>query len=317
MKHNIQRRVFLAVWILLGLPAGRAEIIAYASAGAGELGAARDWGGLGTATGTAAAFALGGAQTNHQGTSLSGPTYEDLFNLICVACTSDARATGNGISGAAKVYGASGLVSPFGGQTLSQLEMFDTITFGSATATINMDLFYQELFNTAPDSTVFPWTSSSFLQVYFVLVPLAEEADGYVGAIEVFDRLEQRVHQRGFQICNGLQVSCVDGTVLPASGHYSYSATIDTAAFQGQAVSAYFRVMATTQCEHSSTDGDCLAILNATGTAYLGLQGDFTSANGYQYLGVPSASAVPEPGTYLLSGLALMLGAAWRRSRRS
>ncbi|MBK8401881.1 MAG: PEP-CTERM sorting domain-containing protein [Propionivibrio sp.] len=67
-------------------------------------------------------------------------------------------------------------------------------------------------------------------------------------------------------------------------------------------------------CTNSFVETDCSAEMDATHSAYLGLTGDFSSSNGYGYLGLSAPSSVPEPTTLMLSLLGLA-ALARRRGR--
>jgi len=84
-------------------------------------------------------------------------------------------------------------------------------------------------------------------------------------------------------------------------------------------------------CTRTVLNGPCRATMDASNSAYLSLAGNFTSANGYQYLGrtaipgdgggngEPGSNAVPEPASLglLLAGLVVMGGIARQRRDHS
>ncbi len=63
------------------------------------------------------------------------------------------------------------------------------------------------------------------------------------------------------------------------------------------------------------TGYECSAHADFLNTAYLGIEGEYISANGYSYLGAPPDSAVPEPQAWTLAALGLT-GVALLRGRR-
>src|SRR5258706_2107541 len=114
-------------------PRVRADVTAYAAAGAGINGSPNGWGDNATGSGSSAAFAFAFADYDHTSGVGSGSVISNLSTIVCDPhCASNARAVGNGDTGAVSIYGGSGLYPTLGGTTISQVEFFDTITFNSA-----------------------------------------------------------------------------------------------------------------------------------------------------------------------------------------
>jgi PEP-CTERM motif len=99
------------------------------------------------------------------------------------------------------------------------------------------------------------------------------------------------------------------------NGHYTGQVVMSLVLPTNQAITLDYAAVSIATCFHFA---DCALLNDASHSDYLGITlengASFTSANGYQYLGL--AAAVPEPQTYalLMAGLGL-IGSVVRRSK--
>jgi hypothetical protein len=61
---------------------------------------------------------------------------------------------------------------------------------------------------------------------------------------------------------------------------------------------------------------DCTSLLSSPNSSHIGLTGSYTSENGYGYVGLADQTAVPEPSTVLMTGVAFVIASLARRRFR-
>lgn len=308
-RIRIATLLFGAVW--LAMPAS-ASVIATATAAAAPNGA------FPPITNSASATATGGfaavarvSGDDHAHFNINSAAIYDDATCIFSPCTwmVDRRATGSGLLGLARTSAAIGILGSPGGDASGQVILTDTITFSSASAGINLDTFYELLGAGLPIHPTFGYTSAASLQV---TLQLTDPNDDFVYeyAIEFFDTVTSGpvtlFQDRHYVTTEGSSAAGdqIDTfTSFPTNdGQYHHSAALDVSAYIGVPLSLRFTVTAAAQCEFAALPGImCTSIADSWDTAYLGVNGQYTSANGYSYPGL-APSSVPEPGTYSLFG---------------
>jgi len=313
----------LAGVIVLTTPAS-AGVIANATAAAAPNGAfpAITQSASASGSGDFAAVARVSGQTFGVFNTNSGPTYDDA-TCIFSPCfwMVDGRATASGLLGVARASAGIGMLGTPGGSASGDATITDTITPDQASLAINLDGLYEIFQAGHPPFGPSPlYTASASMQFIFRLLD-PDSVNVYLYALELTDTVEsdgtttfQDRHYVRTEEIGDTDAQIDTFTSFPTFfGSFHHSAELDLSAYIGVPLSLEFTVTAGAQCEFAPVPGTtCTSIADTWDTSYVGLNGQFTSANGYSYPGL-SASAAPEPATYSLLALAFCLAMVWRR----
>jgi hypothetical protein len=275
-----------------------------------------------TSGGFAAFARVSGDDHGHFNTGF-GSTYDDstCIFLPCVWQV-DGRATASGLLGVARASAGIGM-NPFpGGGASGEATITDTITPDSASVAVTLDSLYQIFQAGRPGNPSPLYTGAAGLQFIFRLSD-PDSVNVYTYALEFSDTVEsdgtttfQDRHYVRTEQVGDTDAQIDTFTNFPfLDGSFHHSAELALSAYIGVPLSLEFTVTASAQCEFAPVPGTmCTSIADTWDTSYLGLNGQFTSANGYSYPGLADTTA-PEPAGYSFIGLALVLGGVWRRRR--
>jgi len=212
------------------------------------------------------------------------------------------------------------------GSASTRAEIADEITILSPTLTLTLDAFFDSFSITAPIPN--PAFDYKALVTYYLSVNLREiEGDAsFVIGIVMQNSFENPFSIPGGDWIRTVRVTRQHGTIdedvvtnfSSSPTHVSNAMTVDTSALVGRAFTLNMTMTSTASCAGitywSALGGACTATAASWNTGYVGLDGQFLSQNGYQYLGLVDETGTPEPSSLALAVTGLVFGLGlWRR----
>lgn len=267
---------------------------------------------VGTQAATSRLSAFPAIGTSFLNEGFSSTTFGDTKCLFC-GQSMDARATADG-SGQVKLFTGVGMIPNTQGIALVSVDLQDTLQVSSP-LTISLDTFFS-LFDRGPTLPFLaPYGTHATFQMGLTISDVNNAANFYSVQID-----SAKSYQNGFTHVDtefwriqedvGAGWTTLAGTSLiaDANGHFGASRLVNLSS--GSWDLSFF---ATSEsfCSGGSPM-TCNSAFDSWSTSYLGIQGSFTSQNGYQYTGLAAPSTqTPEPGMFFplcsLAGAVLLL----------